>query len=81
MGRYSCYLGSMASSQSRSYFQSPQFIYQQSVIILVQLSNLVFLVLTGITVRSAGGQQDKKADKKENFLRFVTMMTMMMILL
>lgn len=71
MGRYSCYLGSMASSQSRSYFQSPQFIYQQSVIILVQLSNLVFLVLTGITVRSAGGQQDKKADKKENFLRFV----------
>merc|ERR1712154_650833 len=70
MGKYGCYLGSMLTSQPRSYFTSPEFIYQQSVLILVQISNIVFLVLTGLTIRSAG-QQEKKAAAREHFFSFV----------
>ena len=52
VGKYHCYLGSEKTAEYRSYFTTPQFIYQQSVIILVQLSNLGFLLHTGFIIRS-----------------------------
>merc|ERR1712066_293703 len=45
-------------------------IYQQSVLILVQLPNLVFLVLTGLSIKRASGQTKREA-AREHFFSFV----------
>ena len=70
VGKYNCYLGSSRTSQHRSYFTTPEFIYQQSVIILVQISNLVFLVLSWLSIRSAG-EQIKRGASTGHFGKFV----------
>jgi len=70
VGKYNCYLGSMKTNQPQSYFKTPEFIYQQSVLILVQVSNLVFLVLTGLIIKSATVQNKRQA-AREQFFSFV----------
>ena len=69
VGKYHCYLGSQKTSQPRSYFTDPIFIYQQSVIILVQLANLGLLLHTGIIIRSASNISRERG--RAQFLRFV----------
>jgi len=75
MGVYSCFLGSQKTSASRSYFTSPVFIYYQSVLILVQISNLVFLTMTWIQMCKAGDGQNQdgniKDGKRQNFSLFM----------
>jgi len=76
MGVYSCFLGSQKTISMTSYFTSPVFLYHQSVVILVQISNLVFLVSTWRQVCQAGdGHQDQersgKQRKRHQFSLFV----------
>jgi len=75
MGVYSCFLGSQKTSAGSSYFTTPVFIYYQSVLILVQISNLVFLVMIWIKMRQAGDGQDQEMNTKEgkrrNFSLFI----------
>jgi len=58
MGVYRCFLGAEYRHPARSYFVQPDFIYFHSVIILLQVSNLVLLGLTIahlMTARDGGG--------------------------
>ena len=67
MGVYSCFLGSQKTSADKSYFSTPVFLYHQSVLILVQISNLVFLVMAWVHLWQVGeGQDMERRDKKGN---------------
>ena len=46
IGVYGCFLGSQHTTPRPSYFASPVFIYYQSILLLLQLSNTVLLALT-----------------------------------
>jgi len=46
MGKYSCFLGSVRTPYAKSYFGSPQFIYFQVFIMILQISNMIFLTIT-----------------------------------
>jgi hypothetical protein len=81
MGVYSCFLGSEKTSARKSYFSSPAFIYHQSVIILVQISNLIFLVLTGRQVCRPGDVPDNEdRNKGRNLQHFYLFVKLFFIL-
>jgi len=46
MGIYSCFLGAIKTASHQIYFGRPEFIYFQSFLLLIQISNLIFLGLT-----------------------------------
>ena len=48
MGRYSCFLGAVKTGEHQSYFGRPEFIYFQVFLVILQVSNMVFL---GITIK------------------------------
>ena len=48
MGIYSCFLGAIKTASHQIYFGRPEFIYFQSFLLLIQISNLIFL---GFTVK------------------------------
>jgi len=71
MGVYRCFLGAEYRQPARSYFVQPDFIYFHSVIILLQVSNLILLGLTIahlMVTRDGGGT--KRQIIVTNFGRF-----------
>jgi len=72
MGVYRCFLGAQYTQPTRSYFVQPDFIYFHSVIILLQVSNLVLLALTiAHLVRGPDGGGTKRENIKSNIWRFI----------
>jgi len=72
MGIYRCFLGAQYTQPARSYFVQPDFIYFHSVIILLQVSNLLLLALTiAHLVRGPDGGGTKRENIKSNIWRFI----------
>jgi hypothetical protein len=69
MGVYSCFLGSQRTSEHGSYFTSPVFLYYQSVLIMVQICNLVLLILTWVHLHQ-NQQGSTKESRSHNFYLF-----------
>jgi len=71
MGVYRCFLGAEYTQPARSYFVQPDFIYFHSVIILLQVSNLVLLGLTiAHLMKAPDGAGTKRQNIKTNIGRF-----------
>jgi len=65
MGVYRCFLGAEYRRPARSYFVQPDFIYFHSVIILLQVSNLVLL---GLTVAHLMISRDGGGTRRQNIV-------------
>ena len=53
MGTYECFLGSPDTSQRPSFFATPEFIYYESVLLLINILNLFFFCSAIKTIRAA----------------------------
>ena len=73
MGVYNCYLGSQYTPDTPSYFQTPVFIYQQSILILSMLANILLLIHVTIRYCSTpqSGQGVKRTDLAQQLSTFV----------
>ena len=74
MGVYNCYLGSQYSTKTPSYFKTPIFIYQHSILILTMLVNIILLVHVSIrycSTQSVAGNGVRRTDLLQQFTTFI----------
>ena len=60
MGVYNCYLGSQYRGDTVSYFSTPIFIYQQSILLITMIINTLLLVHVGVRYCSTNTSQGEK---------------------
>ena len=53
MGNHECFLGSPDTSYRPSFFATPEFIYYESVLLLINILNLFFFCSAMKTIRAA----------------------------